>query len=155
MRFEDVPQQINDFVENVKNDNFPELDAAIILVLFDTKKRKSGGRYIIGRIKKANDEVRVMATDDNGISPDYVMFLDKQIWNALDDRDKERIVYHELCHCETNFESDTNQYKIRDHEIQTFYAEIDYNVDDARWLERVTTVADSIYDPEQPDNPTE
>lgn len=155
MRFEDVPQQINDFVETVKNDNFPELDAAIILVLFDTKKRKSGGRYVIGRIKKANDEVRVMAADSNGISPDYVMFLDKQIWDVLDDRDQERIVKHELYHCETNFESDTNQYKICDHEIQTFYAEIEENQDDSRWVERVSVIAESVYDSEQPDSPTE
>ena len=32
--------------------------------------------------------------------------------------------------------------------LQTFYAEIEYCKDDPRWIERVATIADSLYDPD-------
>ena len=147
MRFEDVTSDIYQMVENIIKDEFPALDGAKFIILYDTKKRKTGGRYIIGRIKKANDELKALSMSDEGIPPDYIMFLDKQIFNVLDDRDKERVVHHELCHCEVNFDSE-NQYRIKDHEIQSFYAEIDYNNDDHRWTERVSSIAESVYDPE-------
>ena len=151
MRFEDVTSDVNRLVSKIIDDQFPNLEGAVIKVLFDIKKRKSGGRYVIGRIKKANDEMKALATNDEGIPPDYIMFIDKSVWQVLEDRDKERIVFHELNHCEVNFDSE-NQYRIRDHEIQGFYSEIDFNSDDNRWSERIGTIAEHVYDPPEEDN---
>lgn len=146
MRFEDVTSDIEQNVQTIINDQFPALEGAVIKILYDTKKRKSAGRFIIARIKKANDEMKILAMNENGVPPDYIMFIDKQVFQELNDRDKERIIYHELCHCEVDFNSD-NQYKIKDHEIQGFYSEIDYNKDDDRWAERISAIAESIYNP--------
>jgi len=151
MRFEDATNDVNALVSKIIDEQFPNLEGAVIKVLFDTKKRKTGGRYVIGRIKKANDEIKALAMSSEGIPPDYVLFLDKNVWQVLSDRDKERVVFHELCHCEVNFDSE-NQYRVRDHEIQGFYAEIDFNQDDNRWSERIGLVAESVYDPPDEDN---
>jgi len=146
MRFEDVTSDVEQNVQTIINDQFPALEGSVIKILYDTKKRKSAGRFIIARIKKANDEMKILAMNENGVPPDYIMFIDKQVFQELNDRDKERIIYHELCHCEVDFNSD-NQYKIKDHEIQGFYSEIDYNKDDDRWAERISAIAESIYNP--------
>jgi hypothetical protein len=146
-RFEDVPGQVESFVQNVLDNNFPELQGALIKVMFDTKKRKSGGKFVFARIKKTNDELKAFATKDDGTPYDYIMFLDKNLWLALDDKDRDKLVFHELCHCKVDLES-TDQYKIQDHEIQTFYAEIEYSKDDPRWLERVTAICESVHDPD-------
>jgi len=150
MRFEECDRGIYDKLHTIIGEDFPELEAAIFIVLFDNKKRKSGGRYVIGRIKKTNDELKALSMDNDGVMPDYILFLDKSVFDALEDRDKERVLFHELCHTEVVVDSD-NQYRIKDHEIQSFYSEIDYNSDDTRWAERVSTIAESVYDPENED----
>lgn len=146
-RFEDAPAQTIDFVEDVMINNFPQLQGALIKVMFDTKKRKTGGKFVLGRIKKTNDELKAFALTDDGRPYDYVMFLDKLIWDNIDEKDRERLVFHELCHCLVDMESQ-DQFKIQDHEIQTFYAEIEFCHDDPRWGERVATIAAHLYDPD-------
>lgn len=146
-RFEDAPSQTSNFVEDVMNNHFPELQGSLIKVMYDTKKRKSGGRYVFARIKKTNDELKAFATNDAGQPYDYVMFLDKALWDALSESDREKIVFHELCHCQVDLNSN-DQYKIKDHEIQTFYAEIEFVREDPRWLERVDAICDSVHDPD-------
>lgn len=145
-RFEDAPAQTEEFVMNVR-EKFPNLDGALIKVMYDTKKRKSGGRLVLGRIKKTNDELKAFAVDEAGQPFDYVMYLDKMVWDNISPEDRERLVFHELCHCVTDFDSN-DQYKIQDHEIQTFYAEIEFTKDDPRWAERVGAIAEQLYDPD-------
>lgn len=147
-RFEDAPHQVSNFVDDIRERHFPALDAAIVKVMFDTKKRKSGTRYVFARIKKTNDELKAFAVNEAGQAYDYVMFIDKLLWEAMEPLDQERLVFHEFCHCVTDFDSNTNQYKIQDHEIQTFYAEIEFCKDDPRWAERVAVIAESVHDPE-------
>jgi hypothetical protein len=151
MRFEDVTSDVERLVAKLIDEQFPALEGAVIKVLFDTKKRKAGGRYVIGRIKKANDEMKALAANEDGVPPDYVLFLDKNVWQVIDDRDKERVIFHELNHCEVKFDSE-NQYRIKDHEIQGFYSETDFNADDIRWSERLGAVAEHVYDPPDEDN---
>lgn len=159
-RFEDAPQQTIDFVEKVMNDNFPELHGALIKVMYDNKKRKSGGRFVFARIKKTNDELKAFAVNESGTPYDYVMFLDHLLWDNIEEKDRTKLVHHELCHCLVDHDSQ-DQYKIQDHEIQTFYAEIEFVRDDPRWLERLAAICASVYDPDGdhnvdlPDTPAE
>jgi len=147
-RFEDAPMQTSAFVENVVANNFPELQGALIKVMYDNKKRKAGGRFVFARIKKTNDELKAFAVDEAGTPYDYVMFLDHLLWDAISDKDKEKLVFHELCHCLVDLDSATDQFKIQDHEIQTFYAEIEFVRDDPRWVERLSAICASVYDPD-------
>jgi len=143
-RYEVAPDWVTDIALDIKNDEFPHLDGANILVVMDTKKKLSGGRIVVARIKKMNDELKFFTMNDMGIEYDYVIFIDKIIFNELDQFDRKRIIYHELCHTDVDHEK-KNPYGIKDHEIQGFYDEISYNEDDPRWSERVSEMASSIY----------
>lgn len=150
IRFEDVDQYTVDMVYQVINDNpeFISLTGAKIKVLFDQKKKMSNGKIVLGRIQKANDLIRsltIAPTNDLENGYDYILYLDFAVWESIDDQDKKRIIYHELNHCSVDFDKQ-NPYGIKDHEINGFYSEIEYNKDDTRWLERLSTVAESIYE---------
>lgn len=145
-RYEPVPEQVVSLVDRIKDEKFPQLDGANFMTIFDMNKKMTGGRIVIARIKKMNDELKFFAMNDNGFTYDYAIFIDKVVWETLDERDKERIIFHELCHCEVDFDKKT-PYNIKDHEIQGFYDEADYNSDDERWSERVGLIAQSVHDP--------
>lgn len=151
-RFEDTPQDVIDFVSNVQEKYFPNLSTAIIKIFFDVKKRKSEGKFVLARIKKANDEIKILAMNDDGSMPDYLLFIDKNVWQNISDTDKEKLIYHEFCHCEVDFEKE-NPYMIKGHEIQTFYDEIEFVRDDPRWIERVGAIASHVYDPDNNEMP--
>ena len=152
-RFEDAPVQTEKVVDEVMDAHFPALQGALVKVMYDTKKRKSGGRYVFARIKKTNDELKAFAVTEHGEAYDYIMFLDKALWEVLDEKDQEKLVFHEFCHCVVDLEAN-DQFKIQDHEIQTFYAEIEFTKDDPRWTERVGVICESVHDPEaEPPSP--
>lgn len=148
-RYEDVPESVNDLVNEVKNRWFRELVNARIKVLFDLKKRTSGDKLVMGRMQKTNSLLRHLTVEEAGNEEgyDYIMYLDKMIFEHIDRIDQERIIRHELQH--TNVDLDATRgtpYKLRDHELNDFYEEIERNQDDPRWAERCATVGMSLYD---------
>ncbi len=147
MRFEDVGNQVYHMMEDVINNEHSHLVGAGICIMFDNKKRKQGDGYVLGRIKATSEEMKAFATNEQGQPYDYVMFLDKEVWLRLDEEDQKRLIYHELCHCKVT-ESETAPYKVRTHEIETFYSEIERNSSDPRWSERIGLIAASVHDPE-------
>lgn len=148
-RFEDVPQWVYDKMNEIRRDSFTHLTNAAIRILYDTKKRKSKGSYVLGRMQKSNDLVRKLTVDEveSPEGTDYIMYLDKAVFENVDESDQTRIIRHELCHADVDLDSD-NPYKIIGHEIEDFYSEIEYNKDDPRWTERCATVAESVYERE-------
>jgi len=57
-RYEEVDESVDDILNNVQVNNFPELRNAFIKALFDTKRRSKGGVIVLGRIMKPNDFIR-------------------------------------------------------------------------------------------------
>ncbi len=141
-RYEHVSAKELEMKEIITKQYFPELDGYRIMMIFDNKKKVSGGRVVVARIKKLNEEMQYFSMGDDGSTYDYAMFLDYNVWQTLDDRDKERIIFHELCHCDV----ESGKAGIKDHEIQGFYNEASFNSDDERWSERVSIIAESVYD---------
>jgi len=150
-RFEDAPSQVITVVETVKDKWFPELDGARIKVVFDLKKRTSGDKLILGRIVKANGLTRFLTIEEAESSDgfDYFLFLDKKIWEVMEVEDQIRLVRHELRHTNVDVEKENDPFKLRPHDIEDFYDEIELNKDDPRWAERVVTVAEAIYEAEK------
>ena len=73
-RYEDVPQEVTDFAEKVRAQYFPELARARIAVLFDLKRRKSRGNWILASIHKPNELTRHFTKSNlNPIGLDYVI----------------------------------------------------------------------------------
>jgi hypothetical protein len=153
LRYEEVTSDVQDILHEVQTAHFPELKNAKIIVLFDLKKRTSGGRVVLGRIMKTNDLLRHLTRDDSiaieGV--DYIVTLDKQGWDAIGKEDKVRVLRHELRHTHYDIESEDNPYKLMDHSITDFYEEVELNKDDPRWRERVATVVADIYEQQKED----
>jgi hypothetical protein len=148
LRYEEVSDEVVTMLREIKVQYFPELKNAQIKVLFDLKKRKTGGMMVLGRIMRTNDLLRHLTIDEAGAVEgyDYIITLDKLCWDNITKADKERLIRHELRHAVFDLEAESNPYKLQDHTISDFYEEIEYNKDDPRWRERLSTLVDDIYE---------
>jgi hypothetical protein len=148
MRFEPATDEAKSLLKEVQAEHFPELLNANILLLFDTKKRVSGGKVVLGRIQKTNDLLRHLtieeARDDDGF--DYIIYLDKVAFDNIVKEDRIRLIRHELKHILYDPDNEVNPYKIQPHDIEDFIDEIKLNVDDPGWAQRVAELTASIYE---------
>ncbi len=146
-RYEDAPE-VEPLIHKVLDKHFTELVNAEILTLFDLKRRGSKGMVVLARIMKANDLIRHLTTDKKGIAEgyDYIITIDKVFWNNTTETDRERVIRHELRHTYFDINSEDNPYRLIDHDITDFYAEVEINRDDPRWRERCASLTVDIYD---------
>jgi len=162
-RFTDVDPDTQKTINEIINKDFSHLAQAKIKMIFDQKKRKTGGRYQLGKMQKSNDLIRHLtsreALDPEGF--DYLLFIDENVFEVLDQMDKVRLVRHLLQYADIDFEAE-KPYKIRKEEVITWYDELEYNKDDPKWFERLEVIAESIYNQDNeedltsemsPDNP--
>ena len=151
MRYENVPESVKMVVRNVKEQWFPELANARMKVLFDLKKKMSGGKMVLGRIQKTTDLLRHLTTEESNSDEgyDYIIYLDKMIFNNIEDEDKIRLVRHELRHTFCDFDSRTTPYKLIGHDIEDFEEEIRLNGDDMAWSRRCAEIGLSLYEQEE------
>ncbi len=151
-RYEDVSEYVTALVDRVQTQWFPELARARFKILFDTKRRKSRGNWILARIQRTNEILRHLTKEEarSEVGFDYLLYLDKALWEAIEEKDRIRIVRHELRHCFYDLESKGSPYKLVGHDVEDFLSEIDLNKDDPRWRERCAAVAASLYDTDGP-----
>jgi len=148
LRYEDVTDDVMDMVREIKSTYFPELKNAKIKVLFDLKKRRSGGMLVLGRIMKTNDLLRHLTMDQVEAVEgyDYIITLDKLCWQSITDEDRARIIRHELRHTYFDIDAENSPYKLQNHTIADFYEEVEHNKDDPRWRDRVARLVNDIYE---------
>jgi hypothetical protein len=135
-------------VRAVRAEHFPELRNAEILVLFDKKKRMSGGALVLGRIQKSNDLIKKLTDEVVDEGYDYIMYLDKKMWESSADMDRERVIRHEFRHCFVDLDARGTPYKLIGHTIEDFYEEVELNEDDQRWRIRLGEITYAAYDME-------
>jgi hypothetical protein len=125
---------------------FPQLDQAIIKVLFDTKMRKRGNKLVLGRILKANDLIRKLTDNLAEEGCDYIVFLDQIAFENISETDKIRLIRHELRHCKViGDDPEKIKYKLIPHDIEDFVIEIELNKDDVGWAGNAAQLATDIY----------
>jgi hypothetical protein len=148
IRYEEVTDDVRRLLDKVLADHFGELKNAKIIALFDVKKRVSGGQIVLGHIKKTNDLIRHLTREDASSAEgyDYIITIDKKGWETIDDRDRVRLLRHELRHTYFDIDAKENPYKLLDHTISDFYEEIELNKDDPKWRQRVATMLADIYE---------
>lgn len=145
-RFEEATTDVAEKVRQVIRDKFPQLNGCNIEIVMDTKKRKSGGKFVLVKLDKTSPIIRhVTADNSNPEGVDYILYLDKTVYQEMNDTDRERVIAHGLYHADANFEKDI-PYGVRKPTVQTFYEEIADNSDDARWAERLDLMAEGIYE---------
>lgn len=143
MRYDDCDKSVYDMLNNIVAEHFPDYDFMNFKLIFDNKKKKKGGSYVFATIKRVNELTEFLASENFH----FVVLIDKQIWNAVDEEDKKRILRHELRHVFLDEEAN-DPYKLKDHSVNDFYEEIELNKNDPRWAERVAEIASSIYEKE-------
>ena len=150
MSYCQVDQTTKDLVEQIIKKEFRYLETASIEILFDSKKRKSGGQYVLASLKKPDELNRFFTSKiaNNGQGYDYILFLDENVMDVTDYADQERLIRHALLHATIDYESDT-PYKLRKPDIQIFAEELKINKDDPKWMLRLQVVAESVYNPEK------
>ena len=146
MRFEEVDNEVIERVTRLINEEFTNLQGCKIGIIFDTKKRKSKGRYTISKLSKANELQKFLtesaSTDGQGF--DYFLTLDQISYMALESNDKDRIICNALYHADVDFDA-TDPYKLRNPEIMTFHEELRKNNGDMTWSERVQLTTASAH----------
>jgi hypothetical protein len=140
-RFYEADQKIQDLAAKVIYDRFPALRGAKIKVVMDSKPKvdKLLGRMTFAYIKLANEVEKFLSKSGvslNGL--DYLLFINDLVWELASDKDKSRIVSHELRH---GFVDEEGNYKLVKHDIEDFFVEIELNKDDPMWGQALSTVA--------------
>ncbi len=146
-RFENCGQDEQDLLREVVAEFFPELRNVRIKMLFDMKKRMSGGKVVLGRIQKCNDLLKHLTAEEANTEEgfDAILYFDNKAYENIGREDRIRILRHELQHINL---SEVGNVGLRDHELTDFYEEVARNVDDPRWRERVATLTTDIYEQE-------
>lgn len=145
-RYEAATDDVVKKVEELIDDRFTNLRGTLFEIVMDTKKVKSGGKYQLIKLVKANPTIKHLTTDDEKTEGvDYVMYIDKNVYNELSPTDQNRLIAHALYHTDVDYEKD-DPYKVRKPTVQTFYEEIADNTDDPRWAERLDLIADQYYE---------
>lgn len=146
VRYENVDTETLSLIDNIIKEEFPKLTNFQIFVIFDNKKKMNKGKIVAATIQKTNELNRFLSFNEtDGEGYDYIMTIDKNIWEDINDLDRTRIVRHELMHC---FIDDNGNHKIIGHDFEGFYKEIDIENKeggDPRWKERISQIAESIY----------
>jgi len=117
------------------------LSAAKIKVLMDSKPKidKFNNRMTFASIKSTNEVERFLSADGHNLEGiDYIIFISDLVWELANDKDKKRILSHELRH---TFVDDKGYFKIVKHDIEDFYAEVKLNEDDPMWGQALSTIA--------------
>lgn len=148
LRYDEVNEEALSVLKEVRSQSFSELRNAKIKMLFDLRKRKSGGMIVLARIMKTNDLLRRLTIEeaDSVEGFDYIITIDKTCWDNIVREDKVRILRHELRHAVFDIESEDNPYKLQNHTISDFYEEMELNKDDPRWRERLAALTEDIYE---------
>jgi hypothetical protein len=140
-RFYEADEKVQALANKIIYDRFPALRGAKIKVVMDPKPKidKILGRMTFAYIKLANEVEKFLSKSGvslNGL--DYLMFVNDLVWELASDKDRARIISHELRH---GFVDEEGNYKIVKHDIEDFYAEIESNKDDPMWGQALSTVA--------------
>ena len=136
IRYETVSKSVLTTVKTVKHRDFPELEKAKIQVFFDTRMCKKGGKLCLGRIMRSNDLIRKLTDNIVPAGCDYILFMDKIAYNLMSEKDRERLIRHELRHIK--YSPGTKKvWGLVAHDIEDFEVEIELNKDDVGWAKKV------------------
>lgn len=161
MKYEEVEQSVIDMLNKVILDyHFTDINDAKFKVVYRTKKKGKNSFITVAEICATSEMVKFLTSNEIEDGYDYLIIIDKNIYEALEDPDKIRVLRHELRHTEVtvNDKTGTISYGTRRHTIEDFYEDVDIEskVDgDMRWKERLSTISESIYEQIEEDKKNE
>lgn len=145
-RYMDCDESLVEVFLKVLEERFPQYGYLNFKLVYDLKKRIKKGLIIFATIETASPKIKYFSKDDRALEGyDYVLIVDKKVWELSSDKDKERIISHELQHV---FVDESGNKKIVGHEINDFYQEIKRNEDDPEWARKLGILLRDVYDQE-------
>jgi hypothetical protein len=127
--------------------HFPLYQNLKIKLIYDTKKRISKSKLVFASIESASEKIKFFSKDNIALEGyDYILVMDRKAWELTNDKDRERLIRHELRHI---FVDDTGKMKLLGHDVEDFRAEIKLNADDPDWAFRLATLLNDVYEQEK------
>jgi hypothetical protein len=147
LRYEDADESLVSVFLDIMEERFPQYQYLNFKLVYDLKKRISGGKIVLANIELASPKIKYFSQDDKAAEGyDYVLFVDKKAWELSSEQDRKRLISHELRHV---FIDEKDNPKIIGHEIEDFYAEIRLNEDDPEWGRKLSRLVADVYDQEK------
>jgi hypothetical protein len=137
-------------LEEIQDKHFSDLRSAKFKCIFDTKMCKRKNRVVLASIRKTGPLLRHLTAEEAKSEEgfDYILKIDQKVWENTDEKDKTRLLMHELCHTFVDDEA-KDPYKIIPHDYEDFISQIKLNADDPDWANRVCSLISDIYDQEK------
>lgn len=152
MKYEDVEEKVNEQLQKVILDyNFSDLADAKFKLVYRTKKKGRRDFITFAEISATSEMVKFLTSSEIEDGYDYLIVIDKNIYEALDEQDQIRILRHELRHTDVvvNEKTGALSYCTRTHTIEDFFEDVDIESKpdgDLHWKERASTIAESVYE---------
>lgn len=147
LRYEDADDSLVGVFLDVMEERFPQYQYLNFKLVYDLKKRIKGGKIVLANIELANAKIKYFSQDDKALEGyDYVIFVDKKAWGLAGDKDKKRLISHELRHV---FIDEKDNPKLIGHEIEDFYHELKLNEDDPEWGRKLGRLVTDVYEQEK------
>lgn len=118
-------------------DEFEPLANFEITYLWKKEGGTPGGRPLLGKASKTSGEVRYFAESD------FIIWLAADHCRAfgLSGEQFERVMFHQLMHCEIDLDGDVPKPKIRPHDVEMFIPELERYGPWTKELELLTNAA--------------
>lgn len=98
---QDKTRKLDDFFEKVRNKYFSEMSYARINYIFRTvAKTDDEGMLVLGQARKLTNRERDL------YGYDFEICVHKKSWLGFNNKDKERLAWHELNHCVVKLQPD-------------------------------------------------
>lgn len=147
MRYIDCDDDLVQVFLDVIEERFPSFINLNIKLLYDTKRRISGGKIVMASICTTSAMAKFFSKDNTATEGyDFVLIVDRKAWELSSPEDKKRIISHELRHV---FIDEKGKAKLIGHEIEDFYAELELNQDDPEWRRNLAIQTMALYDQEK------
>ena len=146
-RFVDVDDSVVEVLLDTLEERFPNLAQLKIKLVFDTKRRIKLGKIVLASTEIASEKIKFFSRDKVAVDGyDVVIIFDRKAWELASDKDRKRIMSHELRHI---FITEKGKVKLLSHDVSDFIAEQKLNADDPDWGIKLAQLTDSIYEQEK------
>lgn len=147
IRYEDADKSLITVFLDVIEQRFEHFQHLNFKLVYDLKKRIKGGKMLLASVELASPKIKYFSIDEKASDGyDYVLFIDKKAWDLASNKDKIRVISHELRHI---FIDEKGSPKLIGHEIEDFFSEIKLNEDDPEWGLKLSRLTTDIYDQEK------